>query len=137
MQKDKDEAKDIVQDAFAKLWERRDHVEPTKVKSYLFTIAHHKIIDNYRKSNQASMLDQIIISDHAEQPSVDLQQVLHNALNCLPDIQRSVILLRDYEGYSYEEIADMTHLSLAQVKVYIFRGRQKLKHYLGSIETII
>jgi RNA polymerase sigma factor (sigma-70 family) len=62
---------------------------------------------------------------------------LHEALNTLPEIQKSVILMRDYEGYNYDEIAEMTKLSLSQVKVYIFRGRQKLKQYLGSIEMVI
>jgi len=58
-------------------------------------------------------------------------------LNTLPEIQRSVILLRDYEGYNYEEIAEVTELTLSQVKVYIFRGRQKLKEYIGSIEAVL
>jgi RNA polymerase sigma-70 factor (ECF subfamily) len=48
-----------------------------------------------------------------------------------------VILLRDYEGYNYEEIAEVTELTLSQVKVYIFRGRQKLKEYIGSIEAVL
>ena len=61
----------------------------------------------------------------------------HEALNTLPEIQRSVILLRDYEGYNYDEIADITGLTLSQVKVYIFRGRQKLKQYIGSIEAVL
>ena len=67
----------------------------------------------------------------------DLQEVLHEALNRLPEIQKSVILLRDYEGYNYEEIAEITGLNLSQVKVYIFRGRKQLKEYIGSIEKVI
>jgi DNA-directed RNA polymerase specialized sigma24 family protein len=46
-------------------------------------------------------------------------------------------MLRDYEGYSYEEIASITGLTESQVKVYIFRGRLFLKKYLGSIEAVI
>jgi len=46
-------------------------------------------------------------------------------------------LLRDYEGYSYEEIGEMLNLSESQVKVYIFRARQSLKEYLISIHHLI
>lgn len=66
-----------------------------------------------------------------------LRQILHNALARLPEIQRTVILLRDYEGYSYEEIGEITHLNESQVKVYIFRGRQTLKTIIGSINAVI
>ena len=65
-----------------------------------------------------------------EESSADLNELLHRALERLPAAQRSVILLRDYEGYSYREISDITSLSEAQVKTYIFRGRVSLRNYL-------
>ena len=71
------------------------------------------------------------------QQTPDLQQVLHNAVNRLPEIQRTVVLLRDYEGYSYEEIGEITGLNESQVKVYIFRARAYLKSYIGSLEKVI
>jgi RNA polymerase sigma-70 factor (ECF subfamily) len=64
-------------------------------------------------------------------------RLLEDAVNRLPEDQRSVIMLRDYEGYSYEEMSDITGLSESQVKVYIFRGRMFLKNYIGSIESVI
>ncbi|MCK4745783.1 MAG: RNA polymerase sigma factor, partial [Bacteroidales bacterium] len=67
----------------------------------------------------------------------DLQEILHNALEKLPRVQRTVILLRDYEGYSYAEIGEITSLSEAQVKVYIYRGRIFLKQYIGSLQAVI
>ncbi|MFN5219020.1 MAG: RNA polymerase sigma factor, partial [Sphingomonadales bacterium] len=75
-----------------------------------------------------------------EAPSVEykgLKEILAKALETLPDIQRTVILLRDYEGYSYDEIGSITGLNESQVKVYIFRARQTLKSYLGSMEGVI
>ena len=63
--------------------------------------------------------------------------MLDFALQQLPDIQKSVILLRDYEGYSYKEIGDITNLSEAQVKVYIYRARLFLKKYIVSPEYVI
>lgn len=69
--------------------------------------------------------------------NMDLQATLHNALDQLPEIQRTVILLRDYEGYEYAEIGEITKLTESQVKVYIFRGRKKLKQILVSIEAVL
>ena len=62
---------------------------------------------------------------------------LEKALNKLPEIQKSVVLLRDYEGYSYEEIGEICGLKESQVKVYIFRARTFLKNYIGSIEKVV
>jgi RNA polymerase sigma-70 factor (ECF subfamily) len=67
----------------------------------------------------------------------DINDILHEAIKRLPEIQRSVVLLRDYEGYSYNEIAEITGLNESQVKVYIFRARTFLKNYIGSLETVI
>ena len=67
----------------------------------------------------------------------DLSEILSEALSKLPEIQRSVILLRDYEGYSYKEIAEVTKLSESAVKVYIYRARLFLKNYLVKIEAVI
>jgi len=62
---------------------------------------------------------------------------VRDAVNKLPEIQRSVVLLRDYEGYSYEEIGKITGLNEAQVKVYIYRARVFLKEYIGSLENVL
>jgi RNA polymerase sigma factor (sigma-70 family) len=137
MCKNRDDAQDVVQDAFSKLWERKDQVNQEKVKSYLFTTAHHKVIDLYRKGKRYSDVEEAEIRLTTNQPAHDLKEVLHEALDTLPKIQKAVILLRDYEGYNYEEIAEMTELSLSQVKVYIFRGRQKLKNYIGRLDLVI
>jgi RNA polymerase sigma-70 factor (ECF subfamily) len=79
---------------------------------------------------------QIPEDTHDEQYS-DLAEILNAAVKQLPDIQRSVIILRDYEGYSYQEIGDITKLSEAQVKVYIYRARVFLKNYIGKMEVVI
>lgn len=135
--KNRDDAQDVVQDAFHKLWERRHHVEPQKIKSYLFAIAHNRAIDHFRKPAKVQPLGRDELNRTTHQTMPDLQAALHDALATLPEIQKSVVLLRDYEGYSYEEIADITELNLAQVKVYIFRARQKLKNYIGSIDALV
>ena len=63
--------------------------------------------------------------------------VVDEALSKLPEIQKNVVLLRDYEGYDYAEIGNITGLSESQVKVYIFRARQTLKDYLVGVEKVI
>jgi RNA polymerase sigma-70 factor (ECF subfamily) len=67
----------------------------------------------------------------------DLNEILHRALDNLPEQQKTAVMLRDYEGYSYKEIGDITGLSEAQVKINIYRGRVALKNYIGKIETVL
>ncbi len=136
--KDEDKARDIVQDAFEKLWQKLEKVNPKKMKSYLFSTAYHKMIDVLRKDKlfaDFNLVNSEPITDN-EQYS-DLNEILHAAIDRLPEIQRSVLLLRDYEGYSYEEISEITGLNESQVKVYIYRARVFLRNFIGKIEVII
>jgi RNA polymerase sigma-70 factor (ECF subfamily) len=136
--KDKDRARDVVQDSFEKLWIKHESVNAEKVKSYLFSTAYHTMIDTIRKESRMTELEKVHEKDYLHETQYsDLNEILHHALNLLPEIQRSVILLRDYEGYSYDEIAEITGLNESQVKVYIYRGRVFLKNYIGSPEKVI
>ncbi|HRR23627.1 MAG TPA: RNA polymerase sigma factor [Bacteroidia bacterium] len=135
--KNEDDARDVVQDTFEKCWRNHENVQYEKAKSYLFTTAHHTMIDRIRKSSRQELL-----SENHEEPShskhySDLKNVLKLALDKLPAIQKSVILLRDYEGYDYKEIGEITGLSESQVKVYIYRGRVALKEFIGSLSNVI
>lgn len=136
--KDSEKASDIIQDAYEKLWRKRGEVSSQKVKSYLYTTAYHTMIDLIRREKRKEDFNKVNPEDysHSEHYS-DLQEVLHEALNQLQEIQRSVLLLRDYEGYSYQEIGQITGLSESQVKVYIYRARVFLKKYIGSLEIVI
>ena len=131
-------AEDIVQDTFEKLWVKLEEVSALKVKSYLFTAAYHTMIDFIRKEKRyQQMSDSSSFEDvHTEQYS-DLGEVLETAIGLLPPDQKAVVMLRDYEGYTYREISEITGLSESQVKVYIYRARVYLKNYLGSIEKVI
>lgn len=131
-------AQDVVQESFEKLWVKLDTVAGEKAKSYIFTTAYHTMVDVLRKEKRIIDLDQANerMYAHSDQYN-DLGEVLEQALRTIPEIQRSVILLRDYEGYSYDEIAEITGLSESQVKVYIYRGRLNLKSYLVKMENVI
>lgn len=137
--KDSEQAKDLVQDAFAKLWIKKGQIDPNKAKAYLYQIVSNALIDRARKAKLNATLKVHLASKDATvyTESVDLKKTLEDAVAKLPEIQRHVVLLRDYEGYSYEEIGAITALTEQQVKVYIFRARQKLRSMLVNPELIV
>lgn len=137
--KDKDKARDIVQDTWEKMWLKVEEITAEKAKSYLFTAAYRTMIDLIRRDSKQGKFEEkkVIHKFTTENNYSDLQEILHNAVEKLPEIQKTVVLLRDYEGYSYEEIGEITGLTEAQVKVYIFRARQFLKEELGSMEAVL
>lgn len=136
--RDRDKSQDVVQDSFEKLWLNVDKVAFEKAKSYLFTTAYRTMIDAIRKEKYKTAWDgsETIINSHSEQYS-DIGEILEKAISQLPDDQRSAIMLRDYEGYSYKEIEEITGLNEAQVKVYIYRARIFLKNFIGQPEVLI
>jgi RNA polymerase sigma-70 factor (ECF subfamily) len=136
--KDEDRANDIVQESYEKLWRNVTEIEYPVVKSWLFTTAYHTMIDTIRKESRLSALDDADQSGWmADTQYSDLNEILHLALDRLPENQKSLILLRDYEGYSYREIGEITGLTEAQVKINIYRGRVALRSFIGKIETVI
>lgn len=136
--RDSEQARDLVQEAFAKMWLKVDEVNAEKAKSYLFSTAYNTMIDQIRRDKKKGNYNEVEVQklSHTNQYS-DLNEILHEALETLPERQKSVVLLRDYEGYSYQEIGEITSMSESQVKVYIFRARKALKQYIGSIEAVI
>lgn len=136
--RDVDKAKDIVQDSFEKMWIRHAEIDANKAKSYLFTTAYHTMIDGARRDKKQTNFEQTPAHYGSVNNSfTDLKEVIEDALQQLPEIQRIVLMLRDYEGYAYEEIGQITELSESQVKVYIFRARMTLKKYIGKLENVI
>ena len=136
--RDKEKARDIVQEAFTKVWVKKDEVDVSKSKPYLYTTAYHTMIDMIRKDERSVRLEQHHqMGERSYNSFNDLKEVLDGALAQLPEIQRTVVLLRDYEGYSYTEIGEIADLSEAQVKVYIFRARMTLKSYIHSLDKVL
>jgi RNA polymerase sigma-70 factor (ECF subfamily) len=138
--KDKDKARDLVQETYARLWTKVEDVGFEKAKSYIFTAGYHIMIDQIRreKRHHEYQSDEIATNERGTSLQYsDLNDILHEALDRLPTVQKSVIMLRDYEGYSYEEIEKITSLNESQVKVYIYRGRLALKDYLVKMEYVL
>jgi RNA polymerase sigma factor (sigma-70 family) len=133
-----EDARDVVQTAFEKLWKNRQEVDALKSKSYLFTIAYHTMIDHLRKTKRVQLRDEFREEARvSDKPLHNLKKVLEEALSRLNETQRSLVLLKDYEGYSYSEIGQITGLNESQVKVYLHRARIQLKNYLVRLENLI
>ncbi len=133
-----EDAKDVVQTAFEKLWINRVQVENEKCKSFLFTVAYNQMIDHIRKHKRVVLKEDF--SEGAKtsnRQQHDSKKVLLEALNRLNETQRSLVMLKDYEGYSYEEIGKITGLNESQVKVYLHRARLQLREYIVKPENII
>jgi RNA polymerase sigma-70 factor (ECF subfamily) len=136
--RDTEGAKDIVQDTYEKLWQKHEGVNYKKAKSYLFTAAYHTMIDMIRRQKNTENIEEAAdVQDNRQHQYSDVNEILHKAIQYLPEIQRSVLLLRDYEGYNYKEIEAITGLSESQVKVYIYRARKFLMEYIGSPEKVL
>lgn len=134
------DSEDIMQLSFEVLWKNRTKVSIEKARAYLFSVAHNKMIDHIRKNKRINHVETIPESESVYTSDVqqfDLSDVISESLQRLSEVQRAMILLRDYEGYSYKEVADLTQHSESQVKVYIFRARKKMKQYLISIDKVI
>lgn len=133
-----EDARDVVQTAFEKLWRNREDVEGAKSKSYLFTVAYNGMIDHLRKVKRVQLKDEF--RDEARISNKQMNNaraVLQEALARLSETQRSLVMLKDYEGYSYDEIGKIMNLSESQVKVYLHRARLQLKEYIVKVENVI
>jgi RNA polymerase sigma-70 factor (ECF subfamily) len=131
LNKDVETARDIVQNCFEALWNKRSDVSADKAKSFLFQVAHNQVVDVYRKSGRMLYVANYHENAISDAPSTnDNKEIMHKALETLPSMQRSMILLKDYEGYSYAEIAKIIQVTEGQVKINLFRARKKLKELI-------
>ncbi|MEO6671358.1 MAG: RNA polymerase sigma factor [Ferruginibacter sp.] len=133
-----EDAKDVVQGAFEKMWLNRAGVDNEKCKSYLFTVAYNQMIDHIRKTKRISLKESF--NEHergSEKQNYNAKRILSEALNKLSETQKSLVMLKDYEGYNYAEIGQITGLNESQVKVYLHRARLQLREYIVKPENVI
>ncbi len=135
------EAMDVVQDSFIKVWRKREHLATIENKeAYLMTVTRNMGIDKLRaRKMETSDIDEHwdikSTSPNPERTLVAKQQLsrVMEIVDSLPENHRTVIHLRDIEGYTYKEISEMTGYNLEKVKVYLHRARTKLKQKLKGI----
>ena len=131
-------ASDMVQEAFEVLWLNRKKINFEKARGYLLSTAHNRIIDVHRREQRKIDYEEVNAENHYYcQEYSGTMEFIDDLLNHLAPEQKSVLLLRDYEGYKYKEIAEITGLSVSQVKVYIHRARKYLKHYIGKMDNLL
>lgn len=127
------DTKDVVQETYVKLWMKRDTVDQEKIIAWLFTTAYRTMIDFIRKKKPRFDITEDLI-EASTNSNTDTTDMIHLYLDQLSPVFKSVLLLRDIEGYNYEEIGSILSLSESQVKVYLFRARQKLKAIIEKNE---
>jgi RNA polymerase sigma-70 factor (ECF subfamily) len=133
-----EDSRDVVQSAFEKMWRNRENIKNEKSKSYLFTVAYHQMIDHLRKNKRIQLKEDFNEELRVvHRPAHNAKKILEEALNRLSETQKSLVMLKDYEGYSYEEIGKITGLNESQVKVYLHRARVQLKNYLVKLENVL
>ena len=138
------DAEDVMQELLIRVWRQKEKfVELDNPEAWCMTVTRNLSIDKLRLRKNASgdVSDYHFISDTA--PTADKQLVSNDIyasvlkmLDALPPYQKELIQLRDIEGYSYKEIAQITDTNEDQVKINLFRARQKLKERLKNLKTV-
>ena len=132
-------SKDVLQECFAKLWENRKKVDKQKVKSWLYSDAYNTMLNTLKRERKFYHADDkydnnVSVNTHEQ---FEHKDQLDYYLKELPAIQRSILLLRDLEGYPYNEISELLNLTESQVKVYLFRARKRMKDQLKSLSEAL
>lgn len=139
-----EEAEDIVQDTLIKVWNRRDEWQTLEsIEAYSMTICRNLALDAIKKKdNNNESLEQRIAetsyqtSDpHELMIRKDRVEMVKQLVNRLPEKQRSCLQLRDFEGKTYKEIAEILAITEEQVKVNIFRARRSIKQQFDKAEN--
>ncbi len=128
--KDGEVAKDILQDTFVSLWENKEKVEPSKIKNWLFTVAHNNMLKlfRYNKIRQNSFIE-----ENSSESNLENTQLIDQLLKQLSDRMRQCLMLKDWQGFSIKEIAGILDISEENVKVNIFRAKVKLKELKSQL----
>jgi RNA polymerase sigma-70 factor (ECF subfamily) len=129
--KDKQLAEDIIQDVFAALLNKPDlAIDLRRVKNFLIKSAKNKLIDYYRKTKPSLYGDEELYSSYASggnsfEKQLEVTEVLHDVFQQMPPYHRYLLLAKEYYGYSFQEIADLTGRSSNSVKTAVWRARKQ------------
>lgn len=134
MMKDQERAKDALQNSFIKVFERAGQYQhSSNAGAWVFRLTRNVCIDMIRAEKEYDELDERTIPQQEERPrDVLLQDALSSEIEALPPIYREAVLLRDVQGYSYREIAEIVDAPLSTIKFRIFKAREVLRERLRS-----
>ena len=141
---DADEAADVTQDVFLKLWSSRKQMEEKRVLPWLLFVTKNACIDQlrHRRTVRGVMTRDEVALDLAEThetlpdaslEAMDLKEQLERALQELSEPHRSIVILREIQDMSYVEIGAALNLPLTTVKVYLHRGRKMLREKVSGL----
>ncbi len=140
---DRDQAKDVVQDAMLRMWKHRERLEVDGAISWLLRVTHNACIDQLRRRKletkifhggaETEQLGSRAWSPAREVESNDSMKHLHEAISRLGEPHRSIVLLREVEEFSYDEICGALNLPMSTVKVYLHRARKRLRKTLEEV----
>jgi RNA polymerase sigma-70 factor (ECF subfamily) len=136
--KDAQEAEDATQEAFVKLWHNQDNIDPTRVKAWLMKVTRNGCLDRLRRRRESVEFDESYMAEEVSGPmqgatAEETGLWLKRAISGLKEPYRSLVVLRDVNQHSYEEVAGMLELNLAQVKTYLHRARKQLREQLAEV----
>ena len=136
--KDAQEAEDATQEAFVKLWHNQDRIDPEKVKPWLMKVTRNGCLDRLRRRRDNVEFDESHMAGEVSGPlqgaeATETGAFLKRAIEALKEPYRSLVVLRDVNQHSYEEVAGMLELNLAQVKTYLHRARKQLREQLAEV----
>lgn len=141
--KSEDQVEEVIQNLFLKLWEKRDTLHPDRpIRPLLNKILHNLIIDFFRKLKYDTFSrDKFLKELEAHYSPIEIilatkekKELLHNALEKLPELQRNVFICFKLEQKSYKEIEEMYGLSKAAIHSYIYRTNVYLKSYFRHFD---
>lgn len=135
---DGESAWDTVQDALVALWTHRDEVEPPKAKGWLIRVMYRQLVDQHRRHQRfRSLMPELAGEEwYSQHDNFELHDAMQQALAQLPEQHRAILLMKDLEGYHYQEIAQMTGLDTSQVTGILYRARVNLKKAYLKINNI-
>ena len=133
--KDEDEAKDAVQDVFLKLWQKRDELEKIEnVEAYAMQMTRNRCLDVIRANKTIPInaetdrkLKEESVDVHLQIEFSESANQIKKLIEKLPDLQRTVMYLRDIEQLSFDEIAETTELQINAIRVNLSRARKKVR----------
>jgi RNA polymerase sigma-70 factor, ECF subfamily len=129
----KEEAQDIFQETFVKFFQSgKQEREMTNVPAFALKIARNLCVNSKRKEKTAvSFEDYMVVKNENRTEQDELLNLIKMALDLLQPEYREMFILREYEGLSYTDIAEMTNIPLSTVKIRIFRAKQKIREILS------
>lgn len=134
---DEEQTKDFVQDCYMKLWIHNKQVKTDKVRAWLFQTAYREVLMDRRKQSYHNTYIETLKEETTDNTYNGAREALNTLIESLPASYKAVLLLKDEEGYSYEEIAQQTQMTIEQVKITLYRAIVKMKQMIGKKENII